>query len=52
MLNEVNSLNSEIAQAIISSLEAGTVPIGYSKFYDVGRRSQTETVKNEIEWLC
>lgn len=49
MLNEVNSLNSEIAQAIISSLEAGTVPIGYSKFYDVGRRSQTETVKNEIE---
>jgi hypothetical protein len=49
MPKDINSLSSEIAQAIISSLEAGTVPIGYSQYYDVGRRSQNETVRNEIE---
>ena len=48
MLTKPDSLNIQIAQAIISSLEAGTVPIGYSQFYDVGRRSQTETIKDEI----
>ncbi len=42
-------LDKNIAQAIISSLSAGTVPIEYVRYYDVGRQEQREIVEKEIE---
>lgn len=42
-------MDKNIAQAIISSLASGTVPIRYVQCYDVGRQQQRDLVKKEIE---
>lgn len=41
-------INDIIAKSIITSIESGAVPLSYSDYYNVGRISQVETVKNEI----
>lgn len=47
-LYEENTLDDKIAQAIISSLSSGAVPVQYVHWYNVGRQQQVETVKGEI----
>jgi hypothetical protein len=42
-------LDKNVAKAIISSLSAGTVPVQYVQYYDVGRQQQKGTVEKEIE---